>query len=76
MYEGNQCVLIGNAFANSMQFVVCVLAISVLFFHKIFVENDFFNLKRRWNKRYTEKPGDKQDWSIWFMDNTKQGMTY
>ncbi len=75
MDEINQCILIGNEFANSMQFVVCILAISVLFFHKIFVENDILNIKRRWNKRYKEAPGDKRDWSTWFMDNTKQGLS-
>jgi hypothetical protein len=73
--EEDKCLLIGNVFANSMQFVVCILAICVLFFHKICIENDSLKIKRRLFKNYRENLSDKREWNIWFMDNFKQGVS-
>jgi hypothetical protein len=70
--DNNKCILIGNVFANTMQFVVCIISIAVLFFHKIFIENDVLDLKRKLFKNH--RPNiDKRIWSIWLMDNSKQG---
>lgn len=73
--EKDRCVLIGNTFANTMQFVVAMIAISVLFCHKIIIENDIFNIKSRLYKKYRADPSQKRPWNIWFMDNAKQGVS-
>jgi hypothetical protein len=61
------CLIIGNSFANIMQVVVLVLAISSLFIHKILVENNILNIFKDNLRRRT--------WPIWFMDNLKQGIS-
>jgi len=73
--DDNRCILIGNGFANTMQFVVSILSIAVLFFHKIFIENDILNIKRKLFKTSQQNTNDKRLWSIWFMDNSKQGIS-
>jgi hypothetical protein len=71
--DDNRCILIGNVFANTMQFVVCIISIAVLFFHKIFIENDILDVKRKLFKNHRQDISYKRTWSIWFMDNSKQG---
>jgi len=74
-----QCILIGNTFANIMQFLVATVAIIVLFIHKIFIEDNIFHLKSRVISCITKKPYPKYNsgrpWSQWILDNTKQGLS-
>jgi hypothetical protein len=73
--DENKCILIGNVFANTMQFIVCLLSISVLFFHKICIENDIFRIQHRLFKINKENQMNKRTWTIWFMDNSKQAVS-
>jgi len=73
--DEDKCILIGNVFANTMQFIVCLLSICVLFFHKIFIENDILHIKYRLRKNNIDEANNKRTWVIWFMDNSKQGVS-
>lgn len=78
--ENNEiCVLVGNHFANTMQFVVAVVSLTVLVFHKIFIEDNACSLKSRLIQSITRKPPAKykpgRPWKLWLMDNTKQGLS-
>lgn len=74
--NNEQCVLVGNHFANTMQFVVALVAATVLIGHKIFIEDDLWWLKSRFWRLLTGTPIpkyiEKRTWRTWFMDNTKQ----
>jgi len=66
--EIDKCIIIGNTFAITTQIVVFCVAILSLLTHKIIIENNIFNLNRfNVNKR--------RKWSVWFMDNMKQGFS-
>ena len=81
------CVTIGNNFANIIQIVVFILSVICLFLHKIFIENNAYNIYYRAksfinnklcnrfikNIEYTDI--NPRTWSIWFMDNIKQGLS-
>lgn len=77
--ESAECSLVGNSFANTMQFVVTVTAVSVLLFHKIFIEDNHCMFRTRIMSIFTKKPSktpyitDSRTWRVWFMDNFKQG---
>jgi len=81
----DSCVLIGNEFAFYLQIIVFFSSISVLFLHKILIENNFKNIyqasvKFLYNKFYKccKKNiyfNEKRTWKIWFMDNIKQGLS-
>jgi hypothetical protein len=83
----DKCIIIGNKFANMVQILVFVLSVSALFLHKIFIENDLLHIYSRtkeiiYNQLcnrcknnieiYTLNP---RNWSVWFMDNIKQGLS-
>ena len=56
----NKCILIGNSFANIMQLIVAVVAVTFLFLHKIFIENMYINYiinkaKINYKFRYTNR---------------------
>jgi len=82
----SSCILVGNKFANIMQIIVFFSASGMLFFHKILMEDGRLawyherwidNKKNRWynvNDKYV-KPPTARTWKIWFLDNTKQGLS-
>jgi len=83
----DNCNIIGNNFANMIQIVVFILSLSCLFLHKIFIENNAYNIYLNaklflYNKicyrcinniDYNEL--NTRKWSVWFMDNIKQGLS-
>jgi hypothetical protein len=78
----NSCVLIGNKFAFYLQIIVFFSSISVLFLHKIFIENNFKNIYQASIKYLYSKIckkniyfDDRRTWKLWFMDNIKQGLS-
>jgi len=81
----DNCKLIGNSFANTIQVVVFILSIISLFIHKIFIENDFNNLCSRLKlcvyyrcccvKVIRHPENIPRKWGVWFMDNIKQGLS-
>lgn len=81
----NSCVLIGNEYAFYLQIIVYFSSISVLFLHKIFIENNFKNIYQASVKFLYSKFCkcckkniyfyEKRTWKIWFMDNIKQGLS-
>ena len=77
--ENNEiCVLVGNHFANTMQFVVAVVSVAVLLLHKIFIEDNLGHLKSRLYQFITKKEYKSnrgRPWNLWLMDNTKQGLS-
>lgn len=83
----DNCIIIGNNMANIIQIVVFILSISSLFLHKIFIENNTYNIYSntksfiysklcyRFIKNMDYNDLTPRKWSIWFMDNIKQGLS-
>jgi hypothetical protein len=78
----NSCILIGNEFAFYLQIIVFFGSISVLFLHKIFIENNYKNIYQSVTKCLYNKCCNKniyfyepRTWKLWFMDNIKQGLS-
>ena len=73
------CSLVGNSFANAMQFVVATVATCVLLLHKIFIEDDLFRWKSKLLVCILRRPLPKYRlqrlWGLWLMDNAKQGLS-
>jgi hypothetical protein len=80
--NNDKCILIGNKFANILQIVVFLNTVFILLFHKIIIENNYKNYYQKYIKILNNKCNYKKSifyikrtWKIWFMDNTKQGLS-
>jgi len=83
----DECVLVGNTFANVMQVVAALTAALILILHKILIEDKklYMWLSSAYIKcnGYTDldfayKSFDKsqsRSWELWFKDNIKQGLS-
>ena len=75
--DNQYCILVGNTFANTLQIIVLVSTIFILFLHKIIIEDNFRNYYQTILKIFYKKKQlyNKRTWKIWLMDNTKQGLS-
>jgi hypothetical protein len=75
--DNQNCILVGNKFANTLQIIVLVSTILILFLHKIMIEDNFRNYYQTILNIFYKKKQlyNKRTWKIWLMDNTKQGLS-